>query len=367
MSLSIGIVGLPNVGKSTTFNALTLAQNAEVASYPFCTIEPNRAVVPIPDSRVTNIQETAGRPQAIFATIDFVDIAGLVEGASRGEGLGNQFLANIRDVDLIVHIVRCFDDPNVAHVSETPDPDDDIAVVNTELMLSDLEQLERKLERLEGQVKGDRKTYLPVQELAKELHAHLDSGKPVSLYSERHKPAFQRLSSEMRFLTSKPVIYVANVDETGLESETDCERAVRQITAEQGADLVKICAKLEEELVDLPQVEQEEFLSLVGVEESGLEKVIQLSYARLGLISFFTMNENEVRAWTIADGDRAPAAAGKIHTDFERGFIKAEVIPSEIFLEYGSIPAIREAGKMRVEGKNYQVVDGDLIYFRFNI
>lgn len=367
MNLSIGIVGLPNVGKSTTFNALTKAQNAEVASYPFCTIEPNRAIVPVPDERVTAIQEVAGRPQSIFATIEFVDIAGLVEGASKGEGLGNQFLANIRDVDLIVHIVRCFDDPNVAHVSENPDPLEDIAVVNTELMLADLQQLERKLERLESQVKGDRKTYLPLQEMAQGLHAHLDSGEMISTHPDRGKSLFNQLLDEMRFLTGKPVIYVANVDETGLDQETECEQSIAEVAVEQGADLVKICAKLEEELVDLPREEQLELLELAGVEQSGLEKVIHLSYERLGLISFFTMNENEVRAWTISKGEKAPAAAGKIHTDFERGFIKAEVIPFDEFMQYGSIPAARDAGKIRVEGKDYVVQDGDLIYFRFNL
>ena len=367
MSISIGIVGLPNVGKSTTFNALTKAQNAEVASYPFCTIEPNRAIVPVPDARVTAIQETANRPQSIFATIEFVDIAGLVEGASRGEGLGNQFLANIRDVDLIVHIVRCFDDPNVAHVSEQLDPTNDIAVVNTELMLADMQQLERKLERLESQVKGDRKTYLPVQEMAGRLFDHLDSGNPISNHHESDKPIFQQLNSEMRFLTAKPVIYVANVDETDLESKTECETSIAAIAAGQNADLLKICAKLEEELVDLEPQEQQEFLDLAGVEESGLEKVIKLSYERLGLISFFTMNENEVRAWTVSKGAKAPAAAGKIHTDFERGFIKAEVIPFDVFMQHGGIPAVSEAGKMRMEGKGYVVQDGDLIYFRFNV
>ncbi|MDF1500550.1 MAG: redox-regulated ATPase YchF [Anaerolineales bacterium] len=367
MSLSIGIVGLPNVGKSTTFNALTKAQNAEVASYPFCTIEPNRAIVPIPDARVRTIQETAGRPSSIFATIEFVDIAGLVKGASRGEGLGNKFLANIRDVDLIVHIVRCFDDPNVPHVSGEPDPLNDIAVVTTELMLADLQQLERKLERLESQVKGDPKTYLPIQALAQRLYEHLDSGKPISTHAEKGKPVFDQLSNEMRFLSAKPVIYVANVDETDLRTETDCERVITGVAAEQGADLVKICAKLEEEIIDLPPDEQREFLELAGVQESGLEKVIRLSYDRLGLISFFTMNENEVRAWTVSRGEKAPAAAGKIHTDFERGFIKAEVVPFDIFMEYGSIQAVREAGKMRVEGKEYLVRDGDLIYFRFNV
>jgi ribosome-binding ATPase YchF (GTP1/OBG family) len=227
--------------------------------------------------------------------------------------------------------------------------------------------LERKLERLEGQVKGDRKTYLPVQQLAESLSAHLDAGNPIATYSERGKPLFQQFVREMRFLSAKPVIYVANVDETGLEAATDCESVVAGIAAEQGAEMLKICAKLEEELIDLPEEEQQEFLELAGVDESGLDQVIKLSYERLGLISFFTMNENEVRAWTITEGAKAPAAAGRIHTDFERGFIKAEVIPFEVFMQQGSIPEVREAGKMRIEGKDYVVQDGDLIYFRFNV
>lgn len=367
MSLSIGIVGLPNVGKSTIFNALTKAQNAEVASYPFCTIEPNRAIVPIPDERVNAIQEIAGRPQVVFTTIQFVDIAGLVEGASRGEGLGNKFLAHIRDVDLILHVVRCFDDPNVVHVSGTPDPEDDIAVVNTELILADLQQLERKLEKLESQAKGDRKKYLPLLEMAKRLFAHLDSGGLLATFPDQDEAAFGALCNEMQFLTVKPVIYVVNVDESGLEAENECEQAVRQVSEEEKREVVKICATLEEELIDLPQPEHEELLEIAGVTESGLEKVIRLCYSRLGLISFFTMNETEVRAWTITHGQKAPAAAGKIHTDFERGFIKVEVVPFDVFMQFGDISSVREAGKMRVEGKEYSVQDGDLVFFRFNV
>jgi len=367
MSLSIGIVGLPNVGKSTTFNALTKAQNAEVASYPFCTIKPNRAIVPLPDARLLDLQRQAERPNAIHATVEFVDIAGLVKGASHGEGLGNQFLGTIRDVDMIVHIVRCFEDPNVAHISETIDPRSDADVVNTELILADLQQLERKLKRLEGQVKGDRKTFLPQMELAQALRDHLDSGHPVAGYSAKDPNAFQTLLQELRFLTAKPVLYVANVDEAGLEVENDYEKAVRKLALEQGAQVVRLCAKLEEAMIDMSEQERGEMLALAGVQESGLEQVIRLSYARLGLISFFTMNENEVRAWTVHKGDKAPAAAGRIHTDFERGFIRAEVIPWETFLQHGSMAAVRAAGAMRVEGKEYVVQDGDLIYFRFNV
>lgn len=367
MSLSIGIVGLPNVGKSTTFNALTKAQNAEVASYPFCTIKPNRAIVAVPDARVDTLQQRAERPNAIPTTITFVDIAGLVKGASHGEGLGNQFLGNIRDVDMIVHIVRCFADPNVAHISEEINPRYDVDVVTTELILADLEQLERKMERLEGQVKGDRKAFLPQMELAQQLRDYLDSGHPIASYPAKEQNVFQALLQELRFLTAKPVLFVANVDEAGLEEENEYEKELRGLAAEQGAQVVRLCAKLEEAMIDMSEQERGEMLALVGVEESGLEQVIRLSYARLGLISFFTMNENEVRAWTVHQGDKAPAAAGRIHTDFERGFIRAEVIPYEAFMQHGSLAAVRAAGAMRVEGKDYVVQDGDLIYFRFNV
>jgi len=367
MGLSIGIVGLPNVGKSTTFNALTKAQNAEVASYPFCTIQPNRAIVPVPDPRLEALQAQTGRPQAIHATIEFVDIAGLVEGASRGEGLGNQFLAHIREVDLIVHIVRCFEDLNVPHVSDTLDPVHDIEVVNLELVLADLQQLDRKIERLEGQAKGDRRTYQPLLDAARALREHLDRGAPARNFEGEHREAFQALNREMRFLTAKSVIYVANVDEDGLGQTLPCETAVRGIAESLGADFVKLCARLEEALIDLDERERREMLALAGAEESGLEQVIRLGYERLGLISFFSMNENEVRAWTVRKGTRAPEAAGVIHTDFERGFIKAEVVSYPVFMHHGSLAAVRAAGQLRIEGKDYVVQDGDLIYFRLNV
>lgn len=367
MSLSIGIVGLPNVGKSTLFNALTKAQNAEVASYPFCTIEPNRAIVPVPDERVGNLRGKAGVPEAIHATITFVDIAGLVEGASHGEGLGNQFLSNIRDVDLIVHVVRCFEDSNVPHVTEHIDPVRDIEVINTELILADLEQLDRIIERLEGQVKGDRRKYHPRLEAATLLRETLDNGLPVSASPGTTHPEFHSLNQELRFLTGKPVIYAINAGEAELAQESECESLIRSLAASQDLDTVKICAQLEEAAIDLEEQERAELLELAGIQESGLEQIIRLSYDRLGLISFFSMNENEVRAWTLEQGLTAPIAAGKIHSDFQRGFIRAEVIHYREFMQYGSIAAARAAGAMRIEGKDYIVRDGDILYIRFKV
>lgn len=367
MSLSIGIVGLPNVGKSTTFNALTRAQNAQVANYPFCTIEPNKAVVAVPDERVETLQKLMRVPNAIHTTIEFLDIAGLVEGASRGEGLGNQFLANIRDVDAIVHVVRCFEDPNVVHVGGAPEPRRDVEVVNLELILADLQQLERKLERLEGQVKGDRRTFLPLQERALVLKEQLERGESIRNLLDASDEALRRLNQEMRFLTAKPVIYAVNVDEETLGDEDACVEAVGELATEEGAQVVTLSARLEEEMAALTDEERQEFLALAGVEESGLAQVIRRSYETLGLISFFTSNENEVRAWTVQEGWTAPQAAGVIHTDFEKGFIRAEVIDYETFVEYGSTAAVKAAGKMRLEGRDYVVQDGDIIYFRFNV
>ncbi|MDX1687148.1 MAG: redox-regulated ATPase YchF [Candidatus Promineifilaceae bacterium] len=367
MALSIGIVGLPNVGKSTTFNALTQEQNAQVANYPFCTIEPNKAIVPVPDERVERLAELVDVPNAIHATIEFLDIAGLVAGASRGEGLGNQFLANIRDADAIVHVVRCFDDPNVVHISEKPEPRADIEIINTELILADLQQLERKMERLERQVKGDRKTYGPQLEVAEALQDHLERGNPIATYPEQDRDAFQALEREMRFLTTKPAIYAANVDEESLAGGNAYVEEVRRVAAEHDAEVVVLCAKLEEEMAGLTDEEREAFLELTGAEESGLEQIIRKSYEMLGLISFFSYNENEVRAWTIRQGWTAPQAAGVIHTDFERGFIRAEVIAYETFVEFGSMAAARAAGKVRSEGRDYVVQDGDVIFFRFNV
>lgn len=366
MGITIGIVGLPNVGKSTVFNALTKAQYAEVANYPFCTIKPNRAIVPVPDLRVEKIAQLANVHETIYATIEFVDIAGLVEGASKGEGLGNQFLGNIRDTDAIVHVVRCFEDPNVVHVSGNISPRQDIEIINVELALADLEQLERKIERLAGQVKGDKKIK-PLLDLALALKTHLERGQPVSEYPAHEDSTFRALIKEMRFLTSKPVIYAVNVDEDSLGEETPCIQQVRAAANELNAEVVKLCAKLEEELAGLEESEREEYLRLAGVEESGLDQIIRKSYQSLGLITFFTFNEQEVRAWNIPQGWTAPRAAGVIHSDFERGFIRAEVLQFDTFAKHGSWNEARSAGALRSEGKEYVVQDGDVIFFRFNV
>lgn len=367
MSLNIGIIGLPNVGKSTTFNALTRAQNAEVANYPFCTIQPNKAIVPVPDPRLDILHELVGVPEKIYTTIEFVDIAGLVKGASLGEGLGNQFLGNIRDAEAIVHVVRCFEDPNVVHISAQPEPRVDIEIVNLELILADLQQLEGKMERLEGQVKGDRKVYGPILDLAGQLKAYLESGRPIATFPDRDQASFIELNKEMRFLSAKPVIFAVNVDEESLAAGSACIEEVRQVAAEQNAGVIVLSAEMEAELIGLSDEERLEYLALAGTEESGLDQLIRKSYGLLNLISYFTMNEKEVRAWTIQDGWTAPQAAGVIHTDFERGFIRAEVVDFETFAEQGGMAEARAAGQLRVEGKEYVVHDGDVIYFRFNV
>ena len=366
MSLSIGIVGLPNVGKSTTFNALTKEQNAEAANYPFCTIEPNKAIVAVPDERVDQLAAQVKPARTIYATVEFVDIAGLVKGASQGEGLGNQFLGNIRETSAIVHVVRCFEDENVIHVSATPDPRDDIEVINTELILADLEQLERKIERLTRQVKGD-KSLQPVMDAAQKLQEHLGAGEPAATFTERDGDAFRSLNQEMRFITSKPVIFAANVNEENLDEDNAYVQVVRDYAAETGAEVVKLSAKLEEDMAGLTDEERAEFLRDAGAEESGLDQVIRKGFRALGLINFFTQGPKEVRAWTTSQGSKAPQAAGVIHTDFERGFIRAEVIPFEALIEHGSEAAAKSAGVMRTEGKEYVVQDGDVMHFRFNV
>lgn len=366
MSLNIGLIGLPNVGKSTTFNALTKAQNAEVANYPFCTIEPNRAVVPVPDERIETLAHLAERDQVIHATIEFVDIAGLVAGSSRGEGLGNQFLGHVRNVDALLHVVRCFQDENVAHVSGQLDPEANIATINMELALADLEQLQRRIERLQSDVKGDPKLRSQL-EVASSLREHIDAGRPIREFEGLGRPEFKALDQEMNFLSTKPVIYLANVDEAGLGGENKCAQIVQGVAASENAKAVSLCAELESELIDLTSDEQREMLAMAGIDQGGLDQVIRTSYETLGLISFFTMNEEEVRAWTVPQGTAAPQAAGRVHSDFERGFISAEVIPFETFAEHGSRAAVKAAGKMQVEGKGYTLQDGDLILFRFNI
>ena len=366
MALSIGIIGLPNVGKSTVFNALTGTQNAAVANYPFCTIEPNRAIVPLKDPRLENLQSLAGVPNINYATIEFLDIAGLVKGASQGEGLGNQFLSHVRNTDALVHVVRGFDDPNVIHVYGTVNPIEDIEVINVELALADMAQLERKITKLESDIKGDRKL-IPTFELAKSLRDHLALGNPVGTHPESDTPTFVNLALEMRFLTAKPVIFAVNVDETGLAVDSPAITTIREYAANHNAEVVVLSAKLEEEMIDMTPEERQEFLELAGAEASGLEQVIQKGFHALQLISFFTKNEKEVRAWNIPIGTKAPQAAGKIHTDFERGFIRAEVVPYEIFAEKGSDADVRNAGLMRSEGKEYVVNDADVILFRFNV
>lgn len=366
MTLSIGIVGLPNVGKSTTFNALTKEQNAQAANYPFCTIEPNTAIVTVPDQRVDALSELVQPAKTIYATVEFVDIAGLVEGASKGEGLGNQFLANIRDTAAIVHVVRCFDDENVIHVSAKPDPRADIDIINTELIMADLQQLERKVEKLIPQTRGD-KGLIPTLELAQALVDHLGAGKPIASYADKETDAFRDLAKEMRFITVKPVIFAANVDEDALGDDNEYVTQVRAVAAEYNAEVIKLCAKLEEEMAGLTDEERVELLEMAGAEENGLDQIIRSGYATLGLISYYTQGEKEVRAWTVPSGATAPQAAGVIHTDFEKGFIRANVIGYDEFMTHKTEAAARSAGVMRQEGKEYIVKDTDIIHFLFNV
>ncbi len=366
MALSIGIVGLPNVGKSTTFNALTKAQNAEAANYPFCTIEPNKAIVPVPDKRMDKLIELVKPTNTIYATIEFVDIAGLVKGASKGEGLGNQFLGNIRETSAIVHVVRCFDDENVVHVNASPSPQDDIDVINTELALADMQQLEKKVDRLQKQLKADKKQQ-PLYDMAVKLRDHLEQGHPATTFSERDSDLYRELDKELRLLTSKTVIYAANVDEDGLAEDNAYVKTVRDIAAAQGAEVVKLCAKMEEEMVGLDEADRQEFLASMGAEESGLDQIIHQGFKALGLMCYFTAGVKEVRAWTIKQGWTAPKAAGVIHTDFEKGFIRAEVIAYDDYVKHGSENAAKTAGVMRTEGKDYVVHDGDVIHFLFNV
>ena len=365
MGLSVGIVGLPNVGKSTTFNALTKQQNAEAANYPFCTIEPNKAVVPVPDPRLEELAKIVSPQRIQHSTIDFVDIAGLVRGASKGEGLGNQFLSNIRETDMILHMVRCFEDGNITHVEGSVDPIRDIEIIESELIFADIQQLERKIERLKRQAKADKKIK-PLLDVAEELKIHLDELKPVRTFPNKNE-AFETLNKELRFLSAKPVIFGANVDEEGLVEDNEYVEKVRTYAKEVGADVIKLCAKIEEELVGMDEEEAKELLKDLGADESGLDKIIRTAFDRLGLISYFTAGIKEVRSWTIHKGWTAPQAAGVIHNDFEKGFIRAEVIAYEDFIKYGGEQGAKEAGKMRLEGKDYIVQDGDVMHFRFNV
>ena len=366
MGLSIGLVGLPNVGKSTTFNALTKAQNALAANYPFATIEPNKAMVPVPDKRLDKLAELSKSKQTIYATVEFVDVAGLVKGASKGEGLGNKFLANIRDVDAVLQVVRCFDDDNVVHVSGKPDPRTDIDVINTELILADMQQLEKKLERLERQSKADKEARA-FYELGKDVLSYLEDAHMLTTYPNRESEEYRLLNQEMRFVSGKPMIFAANVSEDGLDEDNAYVQSTRQIAKEQGSPVIKLCAKLEEEMGGLSDTERDEFLAVSGIENGGLEQIIRTGYEMLGLMSYFTTGEKETRAWTIHKGWTAPQAAGVIHSDFERGFIRAEIAAYSTFVEYGGWVSLKEAGKMQLEGREYIVKDADVIVFRFNV
>lgn len=366
MGLSVGIVGLPNVGKSTTFNALTKAQNAEAANYPFCTIEPNKAIVGVPDKRLDELAKIVNPERIQHSTIDFVDIAGLVRGASKGEGLGNQFLSNIREVEVILHMVRCFEDGNVTHVEGDVNPLRDIEIIETELILADVQQLDKKLERLAKQAKTS-KDASAQYEVAKALRTHLDEIKPVKTFEDKESEAFKMLNKELRFLSNKEIIYGANVNEEHLTEDNQYVEAVRKHSQEVGADVIKLCAKIEEEMIGLEDAEVQEFLADLGIEESGLDQIIKKAFDKLDLMSYFTAGVKEVRSWTIRKNTKAPQAAAVIHNDFEKGFIKAEVIGYNDFITFKGESGARDNGKLRLEGKEYIVQDGDVMHFRFNV
>lgn len=365
--MKLGIVGLPNVGKSTLFNSLTKA-GAESANYPFCTIDPNIGIVPVPDERLDVLAKMHNSAKIVPAAIEFVDIAGLVKGASKGEGLGNQFLSNIREVDAIIHVVRCFEDSNIVHVDGSIDPLRDIETINLELLFSDLEILERRYAKLVKSVKGD-KTLVKEKDLVENLKKHLEDGKMAKSYETADDEEALLLES-FNLLTGKPVIYAANVSEDELADDASGNsyvNSVREFAKNESSEVFVICAQIEQEIAELDDEERKMFLDDLGIKESGLEKMIRASYSLLGLISYITSGEMETKAWTIKKGTKAPQAAGKIHSDFERGFIRAEVVSYDNLTEQGSMAAAKEKGLVRSEGKEYIVQDGDVVLFRFNV
>jgi hypothetical protein len=364
MSLKCGIVGLPNVGKSTLFNALSNA-GAESANFPFCTIDPNVGQVPIPDERLYKLADLAGSANIIPTAIEFVDIAGLVKGASEGKGKGNAFLSHIREVDLIIHVVRCFDDDDIIHVEGNVDPERDISIIESELILKDLESVEKRVDTLTKQSKSGDKAIKSQLEVVDRLRAHLEDGNTARTFeaSDDEKLAYR----DLFLLSSKPVLYACNVGEDDLDSGNDWVNTVKGVAAQFGDEVVMFCAKIEAEIAELDQDEKEMFLEELGLSSAGLDRLIHGAYAELGLITYFTVGPKEARAWTIRKGTKAPQAAGVIHTDFEKGFIRAETIAFNDFIEYEGEKGSKEAGKMRQEGKEYTVADGDVMLFRFNV
>ena len=364
--MKLGIVGLPNVGKSTLFNSLTKA-GAESANYPFCTIDPNVGVVPVPDERLDVLTKMYNSKKTVPAVIEFVDIAGLVKGASKGEGLGNQFLSNIREVDAIVHVVRCFEDTNVVHVDGSINPLRDIETINFELIFSDIEILDRRIAK-NSRAANNNKEIAKEVEFMKRIKEHLEKGK-LAITFEVDGEDEEAWIADYNLLTRKPVIFAANVaeDEVAEDDDNDYVKAVKEYAKEYGSEVFKVCAQIEQEISELEDDEKKMFLEDLGLAESGLDKLIRASYSLLGLISYLTSGEDETRAWTIKKGTKAPQAAGKIHTDFERGFIRAEVVNYKDLVENGSMTAAKEKGLVRSEGKEYVVQDGDVILFKFNV
>ena len=364
MGLSVGIVGLPNVGKSTIFNALTAA-GAQSANYPFCTIEPNVGIVPVVDKRLDKLAELAQSKQTIYTDLRVVDIAGLVRGASKGEGLGNQFLANIRETDAILHVVRCFEDPNVVHVEHTVEPERDIEIIETELLLADLDALQKRIDRVGRLARAGQKDAQAEMDVLTRAAAAVEKGTPLRAagFSEQERTMLRELNP----LTLKPVLYVANVAESDLDGHSEFVARVREVAGAKGGEVVVICGELEAQISQLPPGERADFLREMGLPEPGLDVLVRAAYKLLNLETFFTAGPKEARAWTIHRGATAPEAAGKIHSDFERGFIRAETIAYDDYVSYGGEQGAKAAGRMRSEGKEYEVKDGDVILFRFNV